>query len=335
MDRRAFLKGSLAAAGAVGLPTGARAQEPAPRGIPARPFGKKGPELPVFGMGGSALVDQWAASYGVTLPSRDDRAAMVRHAFDRGVRYFDTARIYAESESIMGKGLKGVRDRAFLATKVVSAADGVRRSVEESLKQLDTSTLDLVQIHSPLIELGGFDVAMKTHAELVKLRDEKVIRYIGLTTHVAFQTVHRMISTGGFDQVLLACGYFNKGMDTLLSHRNLEFRRMCLAKAHELGMAIVAMKVMGANVFGHNAEKVVPEFEKAAREKLPGAAIRYVLQDERISMLNIGVSVPDDVDRNVATLSGDLRFTAEDQLLLADFARKAYDSETFKKMKTV
>jgi predicted aldo/keto reductase-like oxidoreductase len=142
-----------------------------------------------------------------------------------------------------------------------------------------------------------------------------------------------MIATGGFDQVLLALGYFNKGMDTLLSHRNLEFRQMCLAKAGELGMAVTAMKIMGANVFGHNAEKVVPEFE--GREKLPAAAIRYVLQDARVSMLNIGVSVPADVDRNVATLTGDLKFTAEDRLLLADFARKAYDSETFKKMKTV
>src|SRR5262245_13257942 len=124
-------------------------------------------------------------------------------------------------------------------------------------------------------------------------------------------------------------------MDTLLSHRNLEFRQMCLAKAGELGMAVTAMKIMGANVFGHNAEKVVPEFEAAARARLPGAAIRYVLQDPRVSMLNVGVSVPADIDRNLATLTGELKFTVEDRLLLADFARKAYDSETFKKMKTV
>ena len=72
---------------------------------------------------------------------------------------------------------------------------------------------------------------MKLHAELVKLRDQKMLCFIGLTTHVAFETVYKMIATGGFDQVLLAYGYFRKGMDTLLSNPNLEFRELCLAKA--------------------------------------------------------------------------------------------------------
>ena len=110
---------------------------------------------------------------------------------------------------------------------------------------------------------------MKLHAELVKLRDQKMLRFIGLTTHVAFETVYKMIATGGFDQVLLAYGYFRKGMDTLLSNPNLEFRELCLAKAHELNMAIVAMKVMGAYILGHNAKNVVPDYDKKAFDKLP------------------------------------------------------------------
>ena len=66
---------------------------------------------------------------------------------------------------------------------------------------------------------------MKVHAELVKLRDEKLLRFIGLTTHVAFETVHEMIKTDGFDQVLLAYGYVRKGMDTMLSNRKIEYPR--------------------------------------------------------------------------------------------------------------
>ena len=67
------------------------------------------------------MVGIWIKSYGAPLLSVDERAAMVRHAYDQGVRYFDTARVYYESESIMGKGLKGVRDKVFLATKVATA----------------------------------------------------------------------------------------------------------------------------------------------------------------------------------------------------------------------
>ncbi len=282
------------------------------------------------------MVDRFSAAYNVQLGSIEERAKMVRHAYDRGVRYFDTARIYGESESIMGRGLEGVRKHVYLATKAHTASPArVRQSVETSLSELKTDYVDCVQIHSPAIEAVGFERAMKLHAELVKLRDEKLVRFIGLTTHVAFETVHKMISTGGFDQVLLAYGYFRKGMDTLLSNKNLEFREMCLAKAHELSMGIVAMKVLGASVFSHAASRLLPDYDKAAREKLPAAAIRWVVRDERISVLNIGISVPEDIDENIEILKGPIEYPNDDRQLLADFSRRAYETPGMKEMRTV
>jgi hypothetical protein len=56
-------------------------------------------------------------------------------------------------------------------------------------------------------------------------------------------------------------------MDTLHSNRNLELRELCLAKASELNMAIVAMKILGANVLGHNARNVVPDYDVGALER--------------------------------------------------------------------
>ncbi len=117
--RRLFLKSGLAA-GAAGLGSTLATAEAASKSdrIPTRPFGRTGRRLPIFGVGGSAMVDKWATAYGVKLRGFDERAAMIRYAFEKGIRYFDTARVYDESESIMGAGLKGVRDQVFLATKV-------------------------------------------------------------------------------------------------------------------------------------------------------------------------------------------------------------------------
>jgi aryl-alcohol dehydrogenase-like predicted oxidoreductase len=343
VNRRELLRrGVIAAAGAALLGRPAPAQEKpatapaAPGGLPERVLGKTGRKLPILALGGSAMVQRFFASYGVALLSMDERIAIVRDAFDRGVRYFDTARIYGESEEIYGKALKSVRDQVYIATKVHATAPGsVRQSVETSLQQLGTTWLDCVQIHSPAIEMIGPRESMKLHAELVKLRDEGLLKYIGLTTHVAFEAVHEMIATGGFDQVLLACGYFRKGMDTLLSNRNLELREKCIARAHELKMGIVAMKVLGANIFSHNAPKLVPGFDAAKLEKLPGAAIRWVLADERISLLNIGASKADDVARNVAILRGRLELTDEDRALLAAFSADAYAAEAIARMRVV
>jgi predicted aldo/keto reductase-like oxidoreductase len=341
--RREFLKSSaLAAAGtsllgasaAVAAAPAAKAIEVGPSGIPLRSFGKTGHKLPVLGMGGSAMVQIFIQAYGVPLLTMDDRVAMVRHAYDSGIRYFDTARVYGESEQIMGKGLKGVRDNCYVATKChITDPTKVRATLEKSLKELDMDYVDCVQVHSPCIEAVGFDGAMKVHAELVKLRDEKMLRFIGLTTHVAFETVCRMIQTDGFDQVLLAYGYVRKGMDTMLSNKKIEHRELCLANAAERGMAIVAMKVMGANMLSHNATKMVPDYDVQRLAKIPPAAIRWVLQDERVSMLNIGASMPGDIDKNLAVVRGDTKFTNQDRDLLADFSSRLYDSDAVKALK--
>ncbi len=345
LKRRDFLKtgvlagaGSIAAGSGLGQTAQAETQAaPAATGeVPKKAFGKTGWTMPVLGMGGSAMVSRFISAYGVDLLSMDERADMVRHAYDSGIRYFDTARVYGESEKIMGRGLKGVREDVYVATKVaVARPDQTRGSIEKSLKELDMEYVDCAQIHSPSIERMGFDGAMQMHAELLKLKDEGLVKFIGLTTHVAYETVHRMISTGGFDQVLLAYGYFKKGMDTLLSNNNLEWRELCLAKAHELDMGIVSMKVMGASVLGHNSKAIVPDYEQEKLDRLPGAGIRWVLQDHRVSMLNIGVSKPSDIDQNLDVLRGELTFTNEDRMLLANFCEQAYESEAFKAMKVV
>ncbi len=173
--RRDFLKsGALAVAG-TGLLGAAAVAEPAanaPAGgqIPVRPFGKTGHKLPILGMGGSAMVQLFIRAYGAPLLPLDERVAMVRHAYDSGIRYFDTARVYGESEKIMGRGLKGVRQHCYIATKChISDPTKVRQTVETSLKELDVDSVDCVQIHSPAIEAVGFDGAMKIHGELVKL----------------------------------------------------------------------------------------------------------------------------------------------------------------------
>ena len=68
---------------------------------------------------------------------------------------------------------------------------------------------------------------------------------------------------------------------------------------------------------------------------MPGAAIRWVLNDPRVSLLNLGMGHAEEVEKNVAILRGDLAFTREDRAVLADFSDRAYKSERFKKWRVV
>jgi aryl-alcohol dehydrogenase-like predicted oxidoreductase len=213
------------------------------------------------------MVDQWARGYGVALGSIDDRVGMVRLGTS-AASATSIPRVYGERESIMGRALADVRDDVVIATKVADPRpEKTRESVETSLRELGTDYIDVIQIHSPVTERVGYDGAMRVYEQLAKLRDEKLVHFIGLTTHVVFETVHRMIDTGSFDQVLLARGYLNKGMDMMHSNANREWAHRCVARAHELGMAIVIMKVMGLNLLGRGSVGVVADYDPDRRSR--------------------------------------------------------------------
>ncbi|MHC4244639.1 MAG: aldo/keto reductase [Planctomycetota bacterium] len=298
--------------------------------IPTRVFGKTGVKLPILGYGGAALPRAWGNNL-----STEDRVKLVRYAYDRGLRYYDTAGNYMESQEILGEALKDVRDDVFLVGKVETTFTGwVRMAVEKSLKELQTDYLDSILIHgTPGLEQMSVKQAMKIHAELVKLRDEGVARFIGFSAHSYFDKALALIESDGFDLCMLSYGYIPRGYNQIWTARMTELRNACIAKAHARDMGVVAMKVIGAGVLGAWSGYIVPGFDKKRLEQLPGAAIRYVLQDERIDMLTIGMRLEGEIDTNIKTLSGDATYTPNDRALLAEFSAKAFESDTIKKMR--
>lgn len=335
--RREFLSKATQAAAAVAIcggmtPAAPGAETPgqSPGIIPTRTLGKTGLKLPILGYGGAALPKAWLNPL-----SHEDRVTLVRYAFDRGLRYFDTAGNYLESQAILGEALKDRRKDVCLVTKVETPRpEEVRKAVERSLKELQTDYLDILLIHgTPGIQDMSVAQAMKIHGELFKLREERVTRLVGLSAHGYFDKAFALIATGGFDQCMLSYGYIPRGYDQIWSARLTTLRDACVAKAHELGMGIVAMKVIGAGMLGAWSGYLLPGFDKQRLQQLPAAAIRHVLQDPRIHVLNIGMRLKEEIDANIKILSGEAAYTLEDRALLAEFSAKLYDTDAIKKMR--
>jgi predicted aldo/keto reductase-like oxidoreductase len=175
--------------------------------------------------------------------------------------------------------------------------------------------------------------AMKIHGELVKLRDERIVRFIGFSAHSYFDKALALIVSGGFDLCMLSYGYIPRGYNQVFSARMTELRNACVAKAHEVGMGIVAMKVVGAGMLGAWSGYVVPGFDQERLKRLPAAAIRHVMQDERVHLLAIGMRLKEEVEANLKTLSSDVTYTLEDRALLAEFTAKVYDSDAMKQLR--
>jgi len=346
LDRREFMKRgahATASAAAAAMLSTSSAHGAVPDGkkitftdaMPARVLGKTGVKLPILGYGGAALPKKWGNSL-----STGERVKLVRHAYDSGVRYFDTAisYTYADSQAIIGKALKGVRDNVFITTKVdfwnLARPDGrietvkkgeAIRQVKMNLRELGSDHIDAILIHgTPGVEQMTLEQCMEVHGELAKARDDGLVRFVGFSAHHYFDKALALISTDEFDLCMLAYGYLPRGNSRMFSPRTAELRNACLAKAHELKMGIVAMKVLGAGMLGG--------FGKQDLAKLPGAACRYVLQDDRVHNLTIGMRSPAEIDTNIETIAGDTTYTNEDRGLLAGVSSAVLSDENVQRM---
>jgi aryl-alcohol dehydrogenase-like predicted oxidoreductase len=152
--------------------------------LPKRKLGRQGLEVSALGLGCVGMSHE----YGV--PDDAESIATLHRALDLGVTLLDTAEAYGpfHNEELLGRALKGRRDRVVLATKfgfaiengknvgLNSRPEHIREVVEGSLRRLDTDYIDLLYQHrvDPAVPIEEVVGAM---AELVR---HGKVRYLGL-----------------------------------------------------------------------------------------------------------------------------------------------------------
>jgi len=186
-----------------------------------RKLGQTGLEISILGFGASPL----GAEFGPIDPEEGRRA--VHAAIDLGVNYFDVAPYYGRTlaEARLGEFLKGKRQNIILATKVGRydadsfdfSAERVVRSVDESLKRLQTDWIDVIQIHD--IEYGDrSQIVLETIPALQRLKESGKVRFVGVTGYPLLQFVD-ILQRQSVDTVLSYCRYnlFDTSMADVLT----------------------------------------------------------------------------------------------------------------------
>jgi aryl-alcohol dehydrogenase-like predicted oxidoreductase len=297
MNRREFLK-SVTVVCTAGSQAGSLvAAEPSSSSrvvlkLPQRPLGKTGEKVSALALGGVI---------GMQLPpaAGHDPVALAETALDLGITYFDTAPSYnnGQSETNYGQVLARRRKEVFLATKTGDRThDGTLRSVEQSLKRLQTDRVDLIQIHgiSPTEDLDAWEEPTGVLTALRKLRDQKVTRFIGLTGHDSAMRLREAIERYEFDTLLTTLNPVS---------RRKPFRDDLLPTANRKQMGVIAMKVMGGGngclVTGNPLKKVLrPYHDETAAQVNPASLIRYTLS-LNVSVAVIGVASVEQLKANV------------------------------------
>lgn len=151
-----------------------------------RPFGDTGMQVSVVGLGAWQLANQqdW------NLTDTSEALRIVHAALDAGCNFFDTAPGYGggQSETLLGEGLRGARDRVIICTKFSYHDENgdsfdtkyIRPVLEGSLRRLQTDYVDILLLHNPPRELMDGRVADQ-YEELERLKQAGLIREYGIS----------------------------------------------------------------------------------------------------------------------------------------------------------
>jgi uncharacterized protein len=309
LDRREFLRGSAAAGIALSLlPLDAGAAEP-PRVRRRVKLGRTGLEIGDIGFGSSRL---------------DGDEALVRHALERGIDYFDTAEDYSggASEETLGRALRGARDRVTIASKVEAGAnDGVAdlfRALEGSLRRLGTDRIDVYFNHAVNDVARLRNPAWGEFCQRAKQQGK--IRFTGMSGHGGrlAECLDYALDRDLVDVVLVA---HNFGQDPAFYERltkSLDFIAVqpelprLLAKAKQKNVGVVAMKTLrGARL--NDLRRYEHEGGTFAQ-----AAFRWVLSGPHVDALVVTMTSAALVDEYLGA-SGAAGVTRSDLELLARY----------------
>ncbi len=287
--------------------------------VETRRFGRSDDFISEIGLGCGGY-------WGLPAFPEDRAAAIVELALERGVTFFDTGPNYSRgnAEARLGRILEGRGDGVFLATKVGSRLEGgrtvkdwspggIRASAEASLRKLRTDRVQLIQFHSPSLEVLENDAAI---GALVSLKEDGLASHVGLSADG--EVAQRAIELGVFDSLMLTHNVLHQSDSGQI-----------IEKAAGAGVAVLIKSPMAHAVFGSSFYRVTSRARlwyllrvlKNYRRDLSlsrrlrflnhldgwtpaRAALRFVLENAHVTSAVIGTTNPEHLLESLSVSGG-------------------------------
>ena len=173
----------------------------------------------------------------------DDETAVgiLRSAFEGGIRFFDTARAYSDSEHKLGLAFEKIRDQLFISTKTAATrGEELFKDLEQSLKNLKTDYIDIYQFHNPAFCPKPGDGSGLYEAALEAKKQGK-IRHIGITNH-RLHVAEEAIGSGLYETLQFPFCY-------LATEKEEALVKAC----EKADMGFIAMKALSGGLITNSA----------------------------------------------------------------------------------
>lgn len=173
--------------------------------------------------------------------SDEEAVYLLKKAYDGGIRFFDTARYYSDSEHKLGLAFKNTRENLYIATKSgAGCGEDLEKDLAKSLDNLQTDYIDIYQFHNPAFCPKPGDKSGLYDAALAAKKAGK-IRHIGITNH-RLHVAWEAVESGLYETLQFPFCY-------LATNKEEELVEAC----KKADMGFIAMKALSGGLITNSA----------------------------------------------------------------------------------
>lgn len=173
--------------------------------------------------------------------SEESAVYLLRKAYDNGIRFYDTARFYTDSEKKLGLAFEGMRENIYLASKTMTQTpEEFWEQLETTLQNLKTTYLDIYQFHNPPFCPKPGD-GSGLYEAMLEAKAQGKIRHIGITNH-RLAVAREAVDSGLYDTLQFPFSY-------LSGDKELELVEKC----EKAGMGFLAMKALAGGLITNSS----------------------------------------------------------------------------------
>jgi predicted aldo/keto reductase-like oxidoreductase len=286
ISRRDFLKtgvaaGALAAAGS--LPVLAERSGAADTVT----LGKSGVKVTrlAFGTGSkSGEVQQQLGQEGFT--------RLVRHAYDRGIRFFETSESYGASQQMLGVALKGIPRETYQLMTKVTTDEGIdmRAKLDELRRNSNTEYFDIMLLHWQHVGSWPEDTA-RWQDVVLEAQQRKTVLTHGASVH-GLPALRRVSNNKWLDIAMIRMNHKGTKMDNETDNWDQPGDVPEVVKhvheAHAAGMGVISMKLIGEGVFNRSDRQ---------------QAMRFAFRNAGVDAVTVGYKNTDEIDEAIENIN--------------------------------
>ena len=282
-----------------------------------RPLGNTGIYVSEIAFGGVEI----GMPYGIGIKDATDMLSepeainLLHTALDSGINFFDTARMYGESEAIIGKAFKHRRDEVVICTKCRHFTDNegklpawsdlkgiIENSLNESLVALQTDHAEVFMLHQANLDILENE---KIASVFLNLKKEGKIMVTGVSTYTPEET-QRAIDAGVWDVIQIP---FN-----LMDQRQGAF----FSAAKEKGIGLVVRSVLMKGLLSDRGKNLHPALKKVEQHiagygkllqgtsfNLPMLATKFALSFPEVSSILVGIDRKEYLNQSLEAANGE------------------------------